>query len=406
MIKKAIIKYKNIFNEIIGKHWPDFKKKHPSYDTPQYNEPIEKSLNCGMEEWGYTEYRCIDCGLEAKKIPFSCKSGFCLTCSKVYVDNVVAQVSKILHPGVKYRHIVLTLPEQLRKYFYQNRHEGKLLSMFMQAGYECLENVLSVMLRQEVKIGCIVVVQTHGRNGSYNPHLHVIMSSGGINSKRNTWKDLNWLNYNLLHKKWQYYLLKLMKEWDNSIEMKIMIDDLYKKYPKGFVTNVSKGAAPKKAKGLARYLAKYVASPPISVRRIIKYDGEKVSYKYTDHKTGKEQEETVTAEIFVGRMVQHILPKGFQRIRYYGLQATKTYEKWRKVIEGITREAKKDIDGAYEVVKEKKYRERYKEGCGKDPLKCPNCGAEMVMWKIWHPKYGLIYDEEKRIRRGEYAHYA
>ena len=402
MMKKIISGCKNIFNEIIKNHWNGFKVKHPSYDKPQYSEPIEKTLKCGMEEGGYTEYRCCECGSGVKRIPFSCKSAFCLSCSKVYVDDVVSQVSKSLHPGVRYRHIVLTLPEQLRKYFYRNRHEGKLLSLFMQTGYKCLENAVSVMLRQELKEGCVVVVQTHGRNGSYNPHLHIIMSSGGINEKNSKWKDLSSVNYYILHKKWQYYLLKLMREWDNGKEMNNLIDELYKKYPKGFVANASKGEAPQKARGLARYLAKYVASPPISIRRIMKYDGDNVTYKYKDHKTGKEKVETVTAEVFVGRMVQHILPKGFQRIRYYGLQATKTGTKWREKIEGLNR-IKGSTDGAYEIVEEMDYRQRYKEGSGKDPLICPCCEAEMSLWKIWHPKYGVIYSEEKRIRSREYA---
>jgi hypothetical protein len=49
----------------------------------------------------------------------------------------------------------------------------------MRSGYECLEDVVSKAVREQVKIGAIVVVQTHGRSGHYNPHLHIIMSSGG-----------------------------------------------------------------------------------------------------------------------------------------------------------------------------------------------------------------------------------
>ena len=403
MKKKIEQVCKNIFKEIMNNHWDDFKAKYPNYDTPQYNEPIEKTFKCGMEEGGYTEYRCCECGEGAKRIPFSCKSCFCLSCSKVYVDDVIAQVSKSLHAGVRYRHIVLTMPEQLRTYFYNNRHEGKLLSLFMRTGYRCLESVVSIMLRKEIKIGCVVVVQTHGRSGSYNPHLHIIMSSGGVDENNGKWKELKYINYDMLHKKWQYYLLKTMREYDNSEKMNRLIDELYKKYPKGFVANVSRGEAPEKAKGLARYLAKYVASPPISVRRIIKYDGENVTYRYKDHKTGKDKVDTVTAEVFVGRMVQHILPKGFQRIRYYGLQSTKTNKKWKEVIEEGNRQNKGNADGAYEIVEEMDYRQRYKEGCGKDPLTCPCCGAEMSLWKIWHPKYGVIFSEEKRIRMGKYA---
>jgi hypothetical protein len=403
VIDEVLKKTTNVFKKIIEDHWDIFKEKHHSFDTPQYSDVIEKMLNCGMEHGGYTEYRCCDCGQGVKRIPFSCKSGFCLSCCKVYVDEVVSQISKVLHVGMRYRHVVLTIPQQLRIYFYKDRHECSLLSLFMRAGYACVEDAVSRMVKRKVKVGCVVVVQTHGRSGSYNPHLHIIMSSGGIDENNKVWKELRSVNYDTMHKKWQYHLLKLMREWDKSKEMNSLIDTLYKQYPRGFVANASKGEAPQKAGGLARYLAKYVASPPISVRRIMRYDGEKVTYKYKDHKTKKEKVETVDAETFVGRMVQHIMPKGFQRIRYYGLQATKTFEKWKEIIGYSLKNIKSSSDGTYEIVKCKNYRERYREGCGKDPLICPHCGNEMVLWEIWHPKYGVIYSEEKEIKRGKYG---
>ncbi|WP_394699560.1 transposase [uncultured Desulfobacter sp.] len=99
---------------------------------------------------------------------------------------------------------------------------------------------------------------------------------------------------------------------------------LWKTYPKGLVANVSKGRVPEACRGLAGYLAKYVASPPIAARRIVNYDGQTVGYWYKDHKTKSKKFEKVHVYTFIGRMVQHIMPKGFQRIRYYGLEATRT----------------------------------------------------------------------------------
>jgi Putative transposase len=84
-----------------------------------------------------------------------------------------------------------------------------------------------------------------------------------------------------------------------------------------------------------RSLAKYVVSPPISLRRILAYDGQQVRYWYNDHKTKRRQEETIPALVFIGRMVQHILPKGFHRIRYYGLHATCKAKKVRGVLKQL-----------------------------------------------------------------------
>src|SRR6056297_2649413 len=95
-------------------------------------------------------------------------------------------------------------------------------------------------------------------------------------------------------------------------------------------------------------LAKYVASPPIAVRRIVSYDGQSVGYWYKDHKTKSKKFEKVSVYTFIGRMVQHIMPKGFQRVRYYGLEATKTYKKWSEVIQKGIRRIGRIVKGTYQ----------------------------------------------------------
>ena len=392
---------KEIFRRIFLEHWDNFKVMHQSYDCEQYEEPVQKMLNCGKESGGYCEYICMQCGQDLRRICFSCKSCFCLSCAKVYVDNMVSQVSKMLHPGVIYRHVVLTVPEQLRQFFFFKRSDSELLSELMRTGYKCLEDVVSTARRQGLKIGAIMVVQTHGRSGRYNPHLHVIMTDGGIDSDTEKWVNLGYFPYSILHKKWQYYLLKMVENFFGKA-VKDVITFLWKKYRKGFVAYVTKGKVPKKCKGLARYLAKYVASPPIAVSRILKYDGETVTYWYKDHETKTKKVETVDVFTFIGRMVQHIMPKGFKRVRYYGLQATKSFKKWCDIIKEGIRKIGRIVKGVYEVVAPKGYRERYKEVSGKDPMICRHCGGEMELWKIWHPKYGYIYDEEDRIKQGRY----
>ena len=87
------------------------------------------------------------------------------------------------------------------------------------------------------------------------------------------------------------------------------------------MTNVQKGHVPAQAQSVARYVAKYVVSPPIAVRRIDRYDGERVTYHDRSHRPDRMEYETVPVDTFIGRMVQHTMPKGFKRIRYYGVQA-------------------------------------------------------------------------------------
>lgn len=386
--------------EIFRAHWEGFKDRFPRYGEERYEEAVEKMLGCGDPENGFATYICSHCGQGEKKIPFSCKSCFCLSCGKVYTDQWARRIEAILFAGVAYRHTVLTIPDELRDYFY--RH-AELLSELMKAGIECLEDTLRVVLGRKVKGGYIAVIQTNGRSGSYNPHVHIIMTSGGVaqGKQGKIWVALKYFPYEILHKKWQYYLFEMLKEKVPTRQMKGLVDKLYGKYPKGLVANIQKGEVPKRIKSLAKYLAKYVVSPPIAVRRILHYDGQRVRYWYNDHKSGKRKEEEIAVYTFIGRMVQHILPKGMQRIRYYGLHATAVYEKVRKKIEAIV-----PVDAAQcretFTIGRKRYRQMVLETSGKDPFVCSHCGGEMMLWKIWHPRYGVIYDEAERLKSGYY----
>jgi hypothetical protein len=384
--------------EIFRTHWESFKETFSRYRAARYDEVVQKMLGCGDPENGYAIYICPHCG-DQKKVPFSCKSCFCLSCAKVYTDRWAARIEAILFPGMAYRHTILTIPDDLRIYFYRN---ARLLSELMRVGIKCLEDTLSTVLRRSVCGGYIAVVQTNGRSGSYNPHLHIIMTSGGLATNRqggHYWVKLKYFPYQVLHKKWQYHLFGMFKEQVPTPEMRMKIDELYRKYPHGLVAHIQKGQVPKRIRKLAKYLAKYVVSPPISVRRIISYNGERVTYWYNDHKSGKYKLEEVDVFTFIGRMVQHILPKGMQRIRYYGLHATAVYQKIRKKLKAIVPADAAQCQETFTIAR-KGYRQRVIETSSKDPFICSRCGGELILWKIWHPSYGVIYDREKRLKSG------
>jgi hypothetical protein len=101
----------------------------------------------------------------------------------------------------------------------------------------------------------------------------------------------------------------MLKQRVGTRAMQAKIDALWRKYPRGLVAYLEEGKVPAGGEGLAYYLAKYVVSPPISLRRILRYDGQRVRYWYNDHTTKQRQEEEISALTFIGRMVQHMLPK-------------------------------------------------------------------------------------------------
>src|SRR5712671_7407610 len=391
----------SVFQQIFADHWEPFQHAHPRYQTAYYNSLVAKMLACGNPaKMGYVEYRCLHCGQGKHLVAMSWKSSLGLRCAKVYVDNWVSQVSQILHEGVMYRHIILTVPAMFRTTFYQNA--AVVLSALIRCGAQCLDDFYSAVRGKPLKGGYITVLHTHGRNGQYHPHLHVLATSGGYNAPGERWEHLQYLPYALLRRKWQWHLLTMLRQTLKTEAIRQLVDACFRKYPDGLVTNVQKGTVPAQAHSVARYVAKYVVSPPIAVRRIDRYDGARVTYHYRSHRTERVEHETVDVATFIGRMVQHMVPKGFKRIRSYGVQATKTFAKIKVLLHEALAKVEGVVKGAVQIIARWTYRHRYEQSTGRDPLVCPHCRSEMGVWRIWHPTYGVIYDEGEVIKRGTY----
>ena len=292
----------NVFQQIFAEHWDGFKHAHPRYQTSYYDGLVAKMLRCGdPDQMGYVEYRCLQCGEGTHRVAMSCKSSLCLRCAKVSVDNWVSQVSKVLHEGVIYRHIILTVPALFRTTFYQNA--AVVLSAFRRCGVQCLDDFSSDVRGKALRGGSITVLHTHGRNGQYHPHLHLLATSGGYDGQGERWEPIHYLPYDLLRRTWQWHLLSMVRKTLKTDAINQLVDTCFRKYPQGLVTNVHKGQVPSQYQSVARYVAKYGVSPPISVRRIDRYDGVRVTYHYRSHRTERVEHETVGVETFIGRMM-------------------------------------------------------------------------------------------------------
>src|SRR5215510_3143527 len=355
----------SVFQQIFAEHWETFQQAHPRYQTRYYDTLVRKMLACGNPvKMGCVEYRCLHCGQGEHVVSMSCKSSLCLRCAKVYTDNWVSQVSRVLHEGVIYRHIILTVPAMFRTTFYH--HAAVVLRACMRCGAQCLDDFYSTLKGKTLQGGYITVLHTHGRNGQYHPHLHVLATSGGYEAQSERWEHLQYLPYALLRRQWPWHLLTMLRQTLKTEAIRQLADTCFRQYPDGLVTNVQKGAVPAQAQSVARYVAKYVVSPPIAVRRIDRYDGEQVTYHYRSHRTDRMEYETVTVDTFIGRMVQHTVPKGFKRIRYYGVQATKTFAKVKEVIQAALAKVEEVVKGTVKIIARLTYRQRYEQSTGRD----------------------------------------
>ncbi|SRR6266567_1491662 len=173
--------------------------------------------------------------------------------------------------------MVLTVPDVLRTPLYQNAEAW--LSPFMKCGGQCVDDFLRPVSGKALKGGDSVVLQTHGRKGQYNPHLPIIASRGGGDAQAQKWVHVGYLPSPMLPKKWQGYALERCREVWKTDAMARLVQACYAKYPNGLVANVPKGDGPSRSQSWATYLATYVVSPPLSLRRIDRDDGQSV----TDH---------------------------------------------------------------------------------------------------------------------------
>lgn len=384
-IKNKFFRFKQIFKDGLDKYL-----KHTKYDTPYIRDEVNKMLICGTEEGGFVEYGCSCCGKGKHKINMSCKGKCCPQCGKRYARDSMEKIANQMLSGISYRQVVLTLPSEYREYFKNHDDQSKLYAAFMQAAHLCIREVICKHFKSwNYDISCIVFIHTHGRNGIYNPHLHILLGEGAMELSKHEWKEFKYIDMNRLRKTWQKRLLSMIRK--NMPELNELSDALEAEHVDGFYANPGKvGEVPtENTKGLIRYLTKYLASPPIGLSRITKYEDDKVSYYYKSHLTKRNEFENVSVDVFLDRMIPHILPKNFQRVRYYGLQATAKVRFWREVISQIVGVV---VDSAKKILNRISYADFFEEITGRNPLKCRYCSEKMEVFRIVHATKGLVYD--------------
>jgi hypothetical protein len=403
-MKKNKITIKQIFEDNYEEFWKMNKEKYPEKMREHMNIEVMKMIGCGDIALGFVAYICLKC-LEVFKVGFTCKSRFCSKCGKKYINEwVEKQVSRIL--DVPHRHCVFTIPSEYRKYFFGNRESLKDLQDMVHEVINEFANGVNYKNRKEYQkkkrskkggvlwqSGMIGVVHTFGRNIGFNPHVHALVPE--IKTRGNEVKDMGFFDYEYFRKVWQYKLINYMIS--KNPEKKAEYLKMFKDYPNGFYINAK--SRMKSARGAARYIGRYLGRPAIAEYRIISYDGKNVTFWYKSHETNERVEETVTAQVFIGKLLMHISPKYFKMVRLYGVYAGSISVKVRKCF-GLLQYIKsglKLIQCTLKInwkkeIRKMKYRELMIINFSKDPRKCSKCGQLMELFQIWHRKYGYIYD--------------
>jgi hypothetical protein len=207
----------------------------------------------------------------------------------------------------------------------------------------------------------------------------------------------------LLRRTWPWHLLTRLRQTLQTKVIEPLVAACLRQYPDGLVTNVPQGQGPAQSQRVARSVAKEVVSPPISVRRIDRDDGGRVTSHDRSHRTDRMADDTVPVKTFLGRMVPQVMPQGCKRLRSDGVQATKTFAKVKRMLQTALAKVAEVVQGAVKIIARLTSRQRDEPSTGRAPFRCPHGQRERELWCIWHPTYGVIYDEGEVIKRGTYA---
>ena len=283
---------------------------------------------CHTLEMGANLSECENC--HKKYIHYnSCKNRHCPMCQGMEVDEWIdKQQENVL--DVPYFHTVFTVPQELYSLIYSN--QKLLYDALYHAAHQTMAELSADPKHLGARIGYICVLHTWGSRMNYHPHLHTIVLGGGLDSA-NTWKDKGKKFFfpvkvmSAVFKK--YYLCELKQLWEekkleyhgtaahlkNHYEFKVLLNSLYDKNWVVYTKEAFNGA-----NSVIRYLGRYTHRIAISNRRIVSMTDETVTYLVKDYKNGgKYIEQTIKGTEFLRMFLMHVLPKGFVRIRHYGL---------------------------------------------------------------------------------------
>ena len=350
---------------------------------PEQKKAFSSIIKCRTSAMGGNKQKCDNCGYSSQSYN-SCRNRHCPKCQYIkqlkWVDKLAANL-----PPTRYFHVVFTVPHSLNKLFYLN--QANAYNLLFKAAGEALMKTTANPDFLGATAGAVGILHTWGQNLSYHPHIHMIVPAGGLDEDMAQWinsrkdffvpvKELSKIFRGILHKHLkvavnnQYITLP-----DDISDLKNLRDKCYKK---NWVVYCEKSLS--NSKSLINYLGNYTHRIAISNHRIIEYKNGKVKFYYKNYKkAGLKETLELPVKEFIRRFLQHILPKKFCKIRYFGYMALcnmKTkLEQCRVLIAKPSFFPSLEGISALEVIRTTK---------GIDLLACPKCKTGKMRINIAH----------------------
>ena len=295
--------------EIFRRYGPAYREHRGTRLSADQRQAMTAIEQCRTEALGGQVYTCPRCA-NVRYSYHSCRNRHCPTCQHDQGQSWLAKQQALLLP-VPYFLVTFTLPAQLRSL--ARKHPRQLYNVLFRSSATALQQLAADPRFLGGQIGMIGVLQTWTRDLRYHPHIHYLVPAGAY-----TPADGQWLPAKgrfLVHVK------PLAKLFRGKVRAALQQLGWTREVPSATWSTawvvdcrgVGSGAA------ALTYLAPYVFRVALSNNRIIAVVHDQVTFRYRDGATKKTKRSTLPATEFIGRFLQHVLPKGFVKVRYFGL---------------------------------------------------------------------------------------
>jgi Putative transposase/Transposase zinc-binding domain len=295
--------------EIFRRYGESYRQKYASRMPSTHLKAMRSIEQCRTEALGGQVYRCPDCRHEQYAY-HSCRNRHCPKCQNENAQRWLESQQDLLLP-VPYFMLTFTIPSGFNEV--ARRHQNEIYDLLFKTSAAATQQLAQDARFIGGQIGMVGVLQTWGRNLAYHPHIHYLVPAGGLVKDGQTWLPAR-----------QDFLLPvraLSRIFRGKMKAALRDTDCYKQLPAKVWKQewVVHCEAVGSGLGALKYLAPYIFRVAISNHRLIKLEDDRVTFRYRDTDTHIERRCTLQAEDFIHRFLQHVLPKGFVKVRYYGL---------------------------------------------------------------------------------------
>lgn len=313
---------------------PAYRAAHVGHLSLTQLKVMTAIENCRTAALGGHVEACEDCG--HWRIAYnSCRNRHCPKCQGAAARTWLAEREADLLP-VGYFHVVFTLPAEIASIAFQNK--AVLYDLLFKAASETMLTIAADPKHLGARIGITAVLHTWGSALTHHPHVHMVVPGGGIALDGTRWistRPAFLLPVRVLGKLFRrLFLNRLIQLYDagklaffgslaSLTERRAFLRHLG---PVRKVRWVVYAKAPfASPEAVLAYLSRYTHRVAISNRRLISFDKTGVTLRYKDYRRDASERQsimTLATDEFIRRFLVHVLPRGFHRIRHYGLLAS------------------------------------------------------------------------------------